>query len=105
MKLTTDQVVVERYGGHLVIVLTGEFDAGNVGMLAGSLSTAMAPETSTVQMELQGADYLDSSALRALLDFRRLASERSVEVRIGSASPIVRRLLEIVQLEELFGQH
>ena len=98
----TEQFGVARYGAHLVVTIAGEFDHLNSDELARGLAAALLPETSTLQIDASGVTFIDSSGLRSLLRFHRMAERSGVRVTIDPASNIVRRLLEIVHLQHRF---
>jgi len=56
-----------------------------------------------LELDLGLVDHLDSTALGVLLGALRRARSAGGELRITAASPIVRRLLEVVGLGPSFG--
>ena len=100
--LGTEQFGVARYGAHLVVTINGEFDHLNSDDLSDGLAGALLPETSTLQIDASGVTFIDSSGLRSLLRFHRLAERSGVRVTIDPASNIVRRLLEVVHVKHRF---
>ncbi len=98
-----DQFSFERYGAHVVATLRGELDDAVCPALDVLLPALLIEhETSTVQLDVGGVTYLNSTGLRTLLDFQRLAASKGVRVSIGTCSNVVRRLLAIVNLEDAF---
>jgi len=54
------------------------------------------------EVDLAGAEYLDSSALGMLLLLREHAGGDGARVRLRGCRPAVRRILEIANFHELF---
>ena len=85
------------------IALEGEFDLANTAHLRetilGGLNEMPAP---TLVVDCSGVTFLDSSALRALLEVRSHLAKRGVELVITEASEPARRVLEITHTAELF---
>ena len=96
------QLSFQRYGAHVVVTLQGDLDEYVCLHLDTLLPAILDAETSTVQLDVGGVTYLNSAALRTLVSFQQRAASAGVLVSIGTCSSIVRRLLEVVQLENMF---
>jgi anti-anti-sigma factor len=57
---------------------------------------------SVVVVDLQGVDYMDSSALGMLLLLREYAEKDAEEIRIINAGGDVREILQVANFEKLF---
>ena len=94
---TRAEVVV--YGDEALISLHGELDLFSLHVLEEALRDAHG--ASRVVIDLQAVDFLDCAALRRI---ERAAKASAVEgrmLRVDHASGIVRRLLDILKLDDL----
>jgi anti-anti-sigma factor len=94
---TRAEVVV--YGDDALISLHGELDLFSLHVLEEALRDA--DEVSRVVIDLQAVEFLDCAALRRI---ERAAAASAVEgrvLRVEHASGMVRRLLEILKLDDL----
>jgi anti-sigma B factor antagonist len=89
-------------GSHLRVA--GEIDLATAPQLAVALDAALTSNGQVVVLDLSDVEFIDTSGVRALLDGRRLATERGKELTViappGSAA---RRLLELTELIEALG--
>ena len=60
------------------------------------------PQTSLVQVDLSGVEYLDSSALGMLLLMKERVLSAGKRVSLKGPSPLVRRILETANFHKLF---
>jgi anti-anti-sigma factor len=91
------EVVV--YGGEALISLHGELDLFSLDVLEAALQDA--DRASRVVVDLQEVDFLDCAALRRI---EQAAKARAVDgrvLRVAHASGVVRRLLDILELDDL----
>jgi anti-sigma B factor antagonist len=84
--------------------VAGEVDLETAPELSAALDAALTSSERAVVLDLAEVDFIDTSGVRALLDGRRLATERGTELTViappGSAA---RRLLELTELIEALG--
>jgi anti-sigma B factor antagonist len=89
--------------GTAVVVLTGEHDVSTSPRLDSLLASLLAVHDLVV-VDLSEVEFLDSSAINALLDAKRAASEQrhpcAFRVQVGTEA-IVHRILEITGVLEL----
>ena len=78
----------------------GEADAATTGTIVACLEQA--PPAGDVNLDLSGVDFIDSSALRAVLSFRSTLVREQRSLRIFDPSPAVRRVLERAGLDGIF---
>ncbi len=77
-------------------LLVGELDAHTAGQLAEVLVEL--PERS-VEVDVGGVTFMDSSGLRVLVDAAERTRERGRGLIVANAPPSVRRLVEISGLQ------
>ncbi len=95
-QLTTgDDVVTLAVRGELDLASTQEFEA----KIAETLQTH-APRT--LELELSGLNFMDSTGLRALWSMRQLAQDASCRFVIRSPSEAVSRLLHLTGMRRVF---
>ena len=82
--------------------LSGELDMASEPDLLLRI-TALAEPGTTVELDLSGVTFMDSSALRGLVNAQWDAQAAGGDVTISAASPLVRRLLDITGLGAQFG--
>jgi anti-anti-sigma factor len=94
--------MLDDHVGHVTIDLTGEFDIATTAELRDSILTQHRGE-SHVLVDLTDVTFMDSSALRALLDVRNALAEHRATLTLANPTPNIRRLLTITGTAELFG--
>jgi anti-sigma B factor antagonist len=90
---------VERHNGGMVVRLAGELDLYTVGEVRTALAQAVEHAPERLVVDLGEVDFLDSTALGALVE-----AGRGLEMRILLAAPRpeVRRALEVSGLASHF---
>jgi anti-sigma B factor antagonist len=86
--------------GTPVLTLVGEIDFSNVPHLQKAL--AAIPRGDLVVIDMSGVEFMDSSALAALIRYRNLAVAAGGSVTLVIASPLVVRIFEITNFEREF---
>jgi anti-anti-sigma factor len=81
-------------GVEPTIVLSGELDSSNVGLLERTVSAILTEHPDRVVFDLSGLRFMDSAGISVLV---RVAAEVNT-VQIRHPSPIVRRVIEITGL-------
>jgi anti-anti-sigma factor len=81
----------------------GSINAANVRAFKEELMIAVnsAPE-STILVDLEDVDFLDSSGLMAFVTAYKTAQNKGKRLRICSVSPSVRIIFELSQLDRVF---
>lgn len=89
--------------GAAGIVVTGEVDLHTAPLLTSTLNEAAGGPSGEIVLDLAQVSFIDSYGLAALLDARQLAMERGRTLVLGSPSNVVRRLLEVANLSDMFS--
>lgn len=90
-------------GGRAVVKLVGRFDFNTHRAFRGAYEPLLADGTvTTLQVDLEGVDYLDSSALGMLLMLRDKAEAVSKPVSLVNPRGGVKQVLEIANFGKLF---
>ncbi|AJE15810.1 MULTISPECIES: STAS domain-containing protein [Stutzerimonas] len=88
-------------GRELTIVINGRFDFNaHQAFREAYLRSDVQPQRYV--LDLQGANYLDSSALGMLLLLRDHAGGDEADIRLLNCNPDVRRILQVSNFEKLF---
>lgn len=97
------QIITRRTDdGAVTIALTGEFDLENVEALRAALVAAVDdPQAAAVLVDLAGVEFVDSSAIGALILGYRQACARPLPYRVVNARGVVARILDITGTAEL----
>lgn len=87
--------------GHLVVALRGELDVTGAAA-AEAVITALVARGQYLVIDMSALDFLDCSALGALLRAQALARRRGGDVVLAAPQPLIRRLLALTGNDELF---
>ena len=100
---TSFELRISQAAENVVVAVAGEVDMATAPELAEAIA-AVTDSASRVVVDLTQATFLDSSALNALVHGQRVLANRRIEFRVVSpADRIVRRAIEITQLEAQLG--
>ena len=86
----------------VVIALRGEIDLNAAPEFQRALNEQVALSPKLIVVDLLHATFLDSTALRVLLEGRRELGERAGEVCIVCQDPTIRKIFAITGLDKLF---
>jgi anti-anti-sigma factor len=86
----------------VVVMLDGEFDIARTAELRDTILLARTDEPE-VFVDMSNVTFIDSSALRALLEVRRVLAEQGAVLVISDPSPCVRRVLSATATSAIFG--
>ena len=86
-------------GDEALIAVHGDLDLFSVQVLTDALASA--PSVSRVVVDLQEVTFLDSAALRQIESLARDFAAQGRILRLDHASRLVRRLIEIMRLDDL----
>ena len=92
------EVAVSHEGTVRTIGLIGEFDLEALPEVADVLSASLSDGSSSVQIDLQGLTFLDSSGIRALLMALRESETAGTTLTIIPGPPNVQRVFEVAGL-------
>lgn len=86
-----------------VVKLHGPFNAANAATLQTQLTTAVQSSIhSTVVVDMEQVELLDSAGLMALVAALSLAQRLNKRFRLSGVSPAIRIMFEITQLDRVF---
>jgi anti-anti-sigma factor len=87
-------------GDVVTVRVVGDVDLATAPELDAALAAAVASGEPCVHVDLGGVTFYGSEGVRSLVDLLARASRAGREVAIVEASPVVRRVLEVVGLDE-----
>jgi anti-anti-sigma factor len=85
-----------------LVALSGEYDISRTAELRDSILMKHSDEP-MVEVDMSEVSFLDSSALRAMLEVHGVLAQQGVSMTLSNASLPVRRLLAVVGMSEVFG--
>jgi anti-sigma B factor antagonist len=77
------------------IVVTGDVDADTAPLIA----RALAKLSGSVELDMSGVDFLDSSGLRILIGTHQSLEQRDSVLRIVDPSPAVLRIFQLTNVD------
>jgi anti-anti-sigma factor len=83
-------------------VLDGEYDLARSSELRQMILLARKDEPMVI-VDMADVTFIDSTALRALLETRAALMDKGATIIISNPSSIVKRVLGVVGMNELFG--
>lgn len=92
----------EQDDGEVTFVLTGRFDAHEVGAFKGLFDDHFGQGVSHFRIDLSGVNFVDSSGLAAMVRGMKRARERGGDVALIAPSDPVRVILELTCLDVAF---
>jgi anti-sigma B factor antagonist len=81
------------------ITVDGELDVASVWQLEAAITEAASRHTD-IDLDLSRVSFFDAAAVGALVNGRTTAQAQGNELRVRNVAPIVRRVLEIVELTD-----
>jgi anti-sigma B factor antagonist len=95
--------IADRVHGEFdVIELAGDIDVETARTLRAHIVERFSDSTARVVIDLSGVDFMDSSGLGALVSGWQLSRDEGA-FRIAGANSIVRRVLSITGMEDVFA--
>jgi anti-sigma B factor antagonist len=88
--------------GIKVLSVTGEIDAYTAPEFRKQLIPLTEEKGSTIEVDLSGVQYLDSTGLGIFVAGLKSSKEHGSELRISGMTPRVKRLFNITGLGEVF---
>jgi anti-sigma B factor antagonist len=97
-------MTTREWGGHVVVVLSGELDVTDAADIAAALAivAAGAPE---IIVDLAGLEFIDSSGVAALARGRMHARLAGGDLVLAAPQQQVLRVLTLTRLIEVFPVH
>ena len=97
-------VEIQAHAGQTILVLHGELDMGTESQLHDVAVAQLAVQgVAKLGLDLAGITFLDSTGVTALLDLRKRANDRGIDMQILAVSRRAARILALVGLAETFG--
>jgi anti-anti-sigma factor len=99
-----DEPPTLQIGAHLdptgaqIVVLSGELDSSSAASLQERMASIPPQSTRRLIFDLAGLRFMDSAGIAVLLG----AAEKVSDVSLRNPSPIIRRVLEITGLFDVF---
>jgi anti-sigma B factor antagonist len=90
--------------GWVVVAISGEIDLEEKDLLTAEIVAAAEPGVSMVVVDLSAVTFLGSSGVHGLVRAWQALSPRGVGVQIGTASPIVERVLQVTGVRQRLEQ-
>ena len=87
--------------GHAVLRLRGELDMDAAGRLGEAIEDVHAQAVPVLLLDLSELEFIDSSGLRELVVASRRQQELGGRVELHAPSDPIRRVLEIVGLDQI----
>lgn len=84
-----------------IIKLAGELDLSNVGELRRALDSVAQAEL--VVIDMSAVEFMDSTALAALVRYRKEAAARGTALALVIVSPLMHRLFELTNFDREFA--
>lgn len=84
--------------GKPMLKITGELDLSNVGSLRAAIDATYGRGVDHIVFDLSGLSFMDSSGLAMLLS----CAERIATVELRHPPPLIRRILELTGVSEVF---
>jgi anti-sigma B factor antagonist len=91
---------IERGVDDSTLVLVGELDPHTAPLLEAALGERIAAGDQTINLEVTGLDFIDSSGLRVLVETHRTLGSEPGSLRLAGVSPTFLRLLEMTGLDQ-----
>jgi anti-sigma B factor antagonist len=90
-------------GSEVTITLEGEFDLGGTELFWAYASEALDSQPRAIVVDATGLTFIDSAGLMAVWRARDAAHAAGVAFRVGNPTPPVRRVVELLGLEDLLS--
>ena len=87
--------------GAVVLSVSGDVDLANEALLRAQLNAVIETGKHLIVVDLQDLRYIDSSGVHALLDANHTLAHDGRSIVLAAVPPMVRRILEIVGLEQM----
>ena len=95
----------ERDGDVLILSLGGEFDAVETEGFCSVLDDALEEGVRKVLLDLDGVQFMDSSAIKCILNADRDIAERSGRFSVARPKAMVAKVLDRLQIGRVIHLH
>lgn len=89
---------VERHDDHIAVRLTGELDLAQAPRFTEAALGALRERPSTLEVDLSGLTFLDSTGVRAILEVHQRARGSDSALHLVQGPPRIRRVFELTGL-------
>jgi anti-sigma B factor antagonist len=96
------KVTTRSQGDHTVMSVTGEIDLYTAPRLQSELTSALAPGSVQLIVDMSKVDFCDSTGINVLLAAHRQARDRGGELQLASLGSATRKVLQVTGLESVF---
>jgi anti-sigma B factor antagonist len=90
-------------GSEVTVTLEGEFDLGGTDLFWVYASEALDSQPRSIVVDAAGLTFIDSAGIMAIWRARDAAHTAGVTFRVSNATPPVRRVIELLGLEDLLS--
>ena len=90
--------------GLIIATVRGRFDAHTVGTYVATVVDLVSPDYPNVIVDLSGVEFMDSSALAALVTTLKRTMEQRGQIVLAGAADAARIILELTRLDQVFTQ-
>jgi anti-sigma B factor antagonist len=98
------KVSTQHEPGVIIATVEGRFDAHTVDSYVAQVAEHVNGETPHVIADLSGVEFMDSSALAALVTTLKRTMQHDGEIVLAGASGPARIILELTRLDQVFLQ-
>ncbi len=98
-------VEVRHDGAHSLVTVHGRAFYDTVEPLRAALTSLLHTERPRIVLDLSAVEICDSSGLNLLIDSHRAATAREGWLRLVGLQPMVRRVVDITNLDRLLSIH
>lgn len=98
-------VVVDPGSGHTVVVVRGRIFADTVDPLRAALTPLLDTGRPRLVLDLSEVEICDSSGLNLIAASHQAAAARGGWLRLAGLQPIVRRVVNVTNLDRLVSVH
>lgn len=98
-------VEVRHDSAHTVVAVRGRVFADTVEPLHTALTPLLDADTPRIVLDMSGVEICDSSGLNLIAGSHHIATGRGGWLRLAGLQPMVRRVVEITNLDRLLPIH
>lgn len=99
------QIQTDKIDGHVVVKLTGEADLASAPVLKETLLILLHREDDPLVVDLAEVDFIDSTALAALIAGHRRARQLDRDYRLAGPTRHVAKVLKLTGIDTLIPIH
>jgi anti-sigma B factor antagonist len=92
----------QEYGPILVLTVSGEFTAEDVGIFERAANERLAAGSRHVMIDCEHLDFIDSAGLESWLRVRDEVGQQNGQVRLINPDSSISKILEITRMDKSF---